>query len=591
MHTFLVLCGPLEQRRPEAITLTRESLQNQIPHSLEWQLLETPQDQGQFNCNFSACLSVLSDYQSDSDSIIGWITPGDVYAADTLHQVAQFFQAHPNIDVVYGDLLVHTLKNGPCRTLTSHAWSVERLREECYINPPSVFLRKRVLESHPPQTTSLQYWADYAYWLQLADAGVRFGHLPRRLAQVHLRMLDRERNLEALEEVCSFLQERNGHVPANWMVKYGQTKANSSHAARSVWIPGRELQCSLAAVKRWPSESYGKFEQHCRIVSEYAQQCFSKLKRTFGSSKNWLPAWLQPLLRVYLKPRLSQLRHHAPKPLRLPKRYFQTKPPEAAPKISIVTPNYNSGAFLGTTLRSVLDQQYPSLEYLVQDGGSTDESVSVLKQFETQLSGWISQPDNGQSHALNLGMQQTSGEILAYLNSDDLLLPGTLAYVADFFANHPEIDVVYGHRVLIDQDGHDIGRWILPPHDDQVLSFINSIPQETMFWRRSIWEKVGAAFDETLHFAMDWDLILRFRSVGARFARLPRFLGAFRIHEDQKTMNHLNTIGEREIQRLRHRSLGYIPDDREVRRAVRPYFRQHWWRDKLYLGGFLAYSS
>ena len=132
------------------------------------------------------------------------------------------------------------------------------------------------------------------------------------------------------------------------------------------------------------------------------------------------------------------------------------------------------------------------------------------------------------AQAINRGFAHSTGDIMAYLNADDLLLPGSLNFVAAYFEAHPDIDVVYGHRVLIDADGAEIGRWVLPPHEDEVLSWADFVPQETLFWRRDMGERAGGAMDESFRFALDWDLLLRFRDAGARFVRLPRFLGAFR---------------------------------------------------------------
>src|ERR1700682_3386311 len=126
--------------------------------------------------------------------------------------------------------------------------------------------------------------------------------------------------------------------------------------------------------------------------------------------------------------------------------------PAEAPRIAIVTPSYNHARFLDATIDSVLGQNYPSLRYHVQDGASTDGSVELLKNRGDRLS-WRSERDNGQSHAINLGFAGVDCDIMGYLNSDDALLPGTLGYVANFFLAHPEIDVVYGHRVFIDRDG------------------------------------------------------------------------------------------------------------------------------------------
>jgi hypothetical protein len=145
---------------------------------------------------------------------------------------------------------------------------------------------------------------------------------------------------------------------------------------------------------------------------------------------------------------------------------------------------------------------------------------------------------------------------MAWLNSDDLLLPGTVAYVARYFLDHPDVDVVYGHRVNIDESDQEIGRWLMPTHDDELLRWADYIPQETLFWRRRLWEKVGAALDESFQFALDWDLLLRFQDAGANFARLPRFLGAFRVHAAQKTQAAMDGTGQVEMNRLLLRNHG-----------------------------------
>lgn len=276
-------------------------------------------------------------------------------------------------------------------------------------------------------------------------------------------------------------------------------------------------------------------------------------------------------------PRIGQLCHHPGIPMRS---WGQAPAPDYSrrdpwPLISIVTPSYGQAAFIGQTLDSVLEQNYPRLEYFVQDGGSSDGTVEILESYSDRLSGWVSEPDGGQSQAINLGFARTQGEIMAWLNSDDLLLPGALAYVADYFARHPEVDVVYGHRVLIDEEGQEIGRWILPGHDDEALSWADFIPQETLFWRRSIWEKAGGRIDESFRFAMDWDLLLRFRKAGARMRRLPRFLGAFRIHHAQKTSAAINEVGMQEMDRLRVRELGHAPSGKEIHKALVPYLLRH----------------
>ncbi len=259
----------------------------------------------------------------------------------------------------------------------------------------------------------------------------------------------------------------------------------------------------------------------------------------------------------------------------LPRAYFEVPAAPAGPTISIVTASYQHGRFIERTIRSVLDQNYPALQYFVQDGGSSDDTGAILARYAARLTGWASQPDRGQTHALNRAFERTRGDILAYLNADDLLLPGALRYVGAFFQAHPEADVVYGHRVVVDEHDREIGRWILPPHADDVLTWADFVPQETLFWRRSIWERVESRLDEEFHFAMDWDLLLRFRQAGARFVRLPRFVGAFRVHARQKTSTLMEARGAAEMDRLRARCHGRPVTRREIHRAILPYLLSH----------------
>ena len=281
-------------------------------------------------------------------------------------------------------------------------------------------------------------------------------------------------------------------------------------------------------------------------------------------------------------PRLGVLSQYAPRTLDL--KQFENRKHKLSifPKISIVTPSYQQGNYIERTIQSVLNQGYPNLEYYIQDGESQDQTVEVLKTYEDKLSGWVSEQDLGQSDAINRGFAKSTGEIMAWLNSDDLLLPGTLHLVAEYFANHPEIDVVYGNRILVDQEDNKIGRWILPRHDSELLSWADYVPQESLFWRRSIWNKVGGRIDESFSFAMDWDLLIRFRDAGAKFGHIPRFLGAFRIHENQKTSAAISEIGHKEMDRVRLHALGRIPSKIEIRKATLPFLIRHVFHDIFY---------
>jgi glycosyltransferase involved in cell wall biosynthesis len=206
---------------------------------------------------------------------------------------------------------------------------------------------------------------------------------------------------------------------------------------------------------------------------------------------------------------------------------------EKAPKISIVTPSYQQGPFLEWTIRSVLKQEYPNLEYVVMDGGSKDETIEILERYQDRLAYCESAPDKGQADAVVRGFEHTSGEIMAYLNSDDLLAPGALHFAARFLTEHPEVDAVYSHRVFIDEQNRVTRYWILPPHHTWMMQRWDYIPQETCFWRRRTYEKVGG-INRDFQFALDYDLFVRFMKYG-RMERANRFLGAFREHPSSKT--------------------------------------------------------
>lgn len=218
------------------------------------------------------------------------------------------------------------------------------------------------------------------------------------------------------------------------------------------------------------------------------------------------------------------------------------------PRISIVTPSFNQGRYIKETLDSVFEQRYPNLEYILMDGGSSDETLQVVEPYLPRFAHFQSGPDGGQSAAIATGFAKTSGEIMAYLNSDDVLLPGALNYVSQFFEHNPHIDVIYSHRCIVDAGGTIQGHWILPPHSSFLMRRWDLIPQETCFWRRRIFEREGNV-DPTYRFAMDYDLFVRFMRSG-RFRRVNRFLAAFRMHDEAKTTTQLASIGMEEIRQV-----------------------------------------
>lgn len=283
------------------------------------------------------------------------------------------------------------------------------------------------------------------------------------------------------------------------------------------------------------------------------------------------------LRRFWLRPPMWTFEQHSPRPLDLHSLPAASSLPKPVPAIAIVTPSLNHAPFLGATIDSVLSQNYPALYYHVQDGGSADGSIDILKRYGDKIS-WHSAPDGGQADAINQGFAGVDCEIMAYLNSDDILLPGALACIANFFEARPEIDIVYGHRIFIDYAGSEIGRAILPAHSSEALRYAGYVPQETMFWRRRVWDAVGP-MDTKFQYALDWDFMLRAQVAGFKFARLRRFLACFRVHDAQKTTKNYE-LGRKEMQSLRLRNLGYVPSQLEISSALAPYllrqFIFHW---------------
>ena len=295
-------------------------------------------------------------------------------------------------------------------------------------------------------------------------------------------------------------------------------------------------------------------------------------KVTFGDintkgkfkSKNSSQFFNQLSSRIYIifRPRLGVLNQYNPSSLDNLKT-IEPKKLNSYPLISLVTPSYNQGDYIERAIKSVVDQNYPNLEYFIQDNQSLDKTGEILKKYKPKLTGYEQCKDSGQSNAINRAFSKCSGEIMGWLNSDDEHLDGTLSFIAGFFQDNPNVDVVYGNRIMINQKGNHIGRWVCPNHDNKTMYYADFIPQETMFWRKSLWDKVGSRLDESLSFAMDWDLILRFQKSGANIKHVNRFLGLFRVHEEQKTMKNISDIGAKEMTTLRKK---YLPSNADISR-------------------------
>jgi glycosyltransferase involved in cell wall biosynthesis len=205
------------------------------------------------------------------------------------------------------------------------------------------------------------------------------------------------------------------------------------------------------------------------------------------------------------------------------------------PLVSIITPSFNQARYIEATINSVLTQDYPNIEYIIVDGGSTDNTVEIIKKHAGRIAWWVSEQDKGQTDAINKGFARAQGQILAWLNSDDTYEPGAITAAVKYLQDHPEVGMVYGDCNFINEAGRVIGKFGAAQTDQRLLrqGYVH-IPQQTMFFRTDLWKQVGP-LDPSFYFAMDYDLWTRL-SAHTQLKYVPQTWANFRLHTTGKTI-------------------------------------------------------
>lgn len=231
----------------------------------------------------------------------------------------------------------------------------------------------------------------------------------------------------------------------------------------------------------------------------------------------------------------------------------------ALPGITIITPSFNQGQFLEETILSVLNQHYPKLQYIIIDGGSTDHSVGIIKKYQYKIDYWVSEKDNGQTHAINKGLQKASGEIITWINSDDVLLPGTLQKIATEFEKDPDLYLLHGKSILFGNNKREliIGKPVTPA---QYLAYI-PFPQPSSFFRKSIINETGL-LDESLHYGMDFELLTRIVLSGKKIKQVNELYSKYRLHDAAKTVDQLSFLEDWSA--IFSRTLRSLPQSNEL---------------------------
>ena len=447
--------------------------------------------------------------------LVAWLNSDDFYCSGALWTVGRAHAAHPGYGLYIGNGLRHDQEKDAYRPFCRRHVALNRralIRGLDYVLQPSTFFLRSAWEACGGLDAGLRYCMDWDLIIRIAA----------RYPAVYVNEF-----LAASREHEGTKTRQGGLARANEILKLTRAHGGEAITPGSLFYLIETLVELIANDAEWDPVRY-------RLL-ESIQPIRGVFRSEYGNADGF-PEAGDPQDTVYLP-----LARPSPAPPRA------TAPPVAPlPSISIVTASLNQAPFLGQALDSILNQGYPKVETLVFDGGSRDGSVELLQAYGERLSHWVTEPDRGPAHAINKGLARAKGEIVSWLNSDDMLAQDALWEIGRRFAEDPDLDMVLGNALYIDEESRlhlaDHGAYCtglyygeMQPFEriPQYWEYVHSVPQPSVFFRRRLLERCGR-LDESYHFIFDFELFWRFARA-AKVEKIERTLAFYRIHARSKT--------------------------------------------------------
>lgn len=531
--------------------------------------------------------------------VIGWLNSDDTYYPDAVVQAVEALLSHPDSDMVYGEGAYIDRKGNVTGRYNTKMFDYNELANECFICQPTAFFTRDIAVKVGLLNADLQLCMDYEFWMRIGKNGkVLYIPELLATSRMYEENKTMSRRTEVYKECCREIKKHYGYVPHNWIYGYAYYTAQQFPKIKRryhyLWHflhynfarPKYFLQCvkSLLAQRSAAKQSGGQalslpfngkyaddwiaknyiVELYCKgdeeelvvegfhhVALETPMVLILQINGTervfplmsLGSFSLVVPIDVTSAKTCQVKieanqtwspSKISGSSDNRELSVQIKQMFLRKRPQSEEPLVSIITPSYNQGEFIRDTIESVLSQDYGNIEYLVIDGGSTDNTLEILEEYKDRLT-YISEPDKGQSDAINKGFRMAKGQIVAWLNSDDVYEPGCVTKAVEAFRNHPMAALVYGDGYLIDRNGERKGPFIYS-RDFNLWALVHIwdyIMQPATFFRAGALKSVGY-LREDLYWTMDWELWMKL-ALRYDVVYLPDYLACSREYEDTKT--------------------------------------------------------